>query len=179
MAFQLEWLSNNIRNVKIWLQGTPLLFILGNHDFLHPALMEQTLGSENINATNLTDKVFDFQGINFYGFPYVPAINGMWNYEREIPEMEVEAEKMVKALNQSHVEVLVTHAPLYQMLDLTNGNDVIGSSVMANAIDYKINKDMKPNYLLCGHCHEANGVAIRGDMLVSNAATTRHIIEIK
>lgn len=178
MAFQLDWLSQNIRNIKLWLQGQPLLFILGNHDFLHPQLMAQTLASEGITAINLTEQVVSFQNVNFYGFPYVPAINGMFNYEREIPEMELEVDKMVKALNQSSVEVLVTHAPLYQVLDLTHGNDTIGSTVITNALDYKVEDKRRPTYLLHGHCHESNGVTVRGDMLVSNAATTYHTIEI-
>jgi len=141
--------------------------------------MAQTLASEGIKAINLTEQVVTYEDVNFYGFPYVPAINGMFNYEREVPEMELEVEKMVKALNESFVEVLVTHAPLYQVLDLTHGNDTIGSSVITNALDYKVNDKRLPTYLLHGHCHESNGVTIRGNMLVSNAATTYHTIEIK
>jgi len=179
MAFQLDWLSQNIRNIKLWLQGRSFLFILGNHDFLHPQLMAQTLATEGIAAINLTEQVISYENVNFYGFPYVPPINGMFNYEREIPEMEFEAEKMVKALNNSYVDVLVTHAPLYQILDLTHGNDTIGSTVITNVLDYKMNKEHLPSYLLHGHCHEANGLAIRGEMLISNAACTYHIIEVK
>ena len=179
MAFQLDWLNQNLRNIKIWLQGCKLLFIPGNHDFLHPALMEKTLTEDGIDAKNIMEKVVNVDDVTFYGFPYVPAINGMWNHEREIPEMEIEVDKMVKALNATYVDVLVTHAPLYQYLDLTRGNDIIGSTVIANAIDYKLNKDKIPTHLLCGHCHEANGIAIRDKMLISNAACTYHTIEIK
>lgn len=179
MAFQLDWLSQNLRKIKIWLQGTPMFFIPGNHDFLHPQLTEQTLASDGIIATDITEKVHTFLGVNFYGFPYVPAINGMWNYEKEIPEMELEVDKLVKTLNETYVDVLVTHAPLYQTLDLTHGNETIGSTVLSNALDYKIEKNRLPMYLLCGHCHEAHGVSIRGEMLVSNAACTAHTIEVK
>lgn len=179
MAFQLDWLTQNLTNMKRWLQGTPFMFIPGNHDFLHHALMEQTIASEGISVIDATEKVVTFGGVNFYGFPYVPAINGMWNYEREVPEMEQEVEKMVTALNDRYVDVLLTHAPLYQILDLTHGNEAIGSTVISNALDYKVKKEMLPLHLLCGHCHEANGVAVRGEMLVSNAACTYHTIEVK
>jgi Icc-related predicted phosphoesterase len=178
MACQLDWLTQNIRNIKIWLQDTPLLFILGNHDWLHPELMEQTLCSGGIKAISLHDKIVTHQGVNFYGFPYVPSINGEFNYEREVPEMTVEVDKMVQKLQSTYVDVIVAHAPLYRVLDLTHGNTAIGSSVISTALDYKLNKDMTPATYLCGHCHEANGITVRNGMLISNAARTYHVIEV-
>lgn len=178
MEFQLQWLRDNIVNLKAQLQGHTMLYVLGNHDFLHPDLMEMELGSEGIKAINLTDKVTTFGDVNFYGFPYVPAIDGTWNYERELPEMQVEVDKMVATLNQTHVDVLACHAPPYKVLDLTIGNELIGSTVMANALDYKIARDMMPTHYLCGHVHEAHGVATRNGLLVSNAATAKQIIEV-
>ena len=131
-----------------------------------------------LEAFDLTDKTLKFQGVNFFGFPYVPSINGMWNYERGVPEMQKEVEKMVEALNKEYVDVLCCHAPMHGMLDLTMGNEVVGCSTIANALDYKVSRDMLPQYYLCGHIHEANGMTVRNGMMVSNAATTRHIIEV-
>lgn len=177
-AYQLEWLKGKISEMKPWLQGHPFLYVLGNHDFLHPGLMEYTLQSEGIKAIDLTDKIVTHEGVNFYGFPYVPAINGMWNYERETPEMQEEADKMVAQINVKYTDVLVCHAPIYKCLDLSYGNQVLGSNVIANTIDYKINNDMMPTTYLHGHIHESSGISIRKNMLVSNAAVTRHIIEV-
>ena len=179
MAFQMDWLGNNISMLKKWLQGRDLLFILGNHDFVHNALVEQVLNSEGIKAISLHDKVVKYKDVSFYGFPYVPPINGLFAYERELPEMNEEVDKMVEALNQEYVDVLVTHTPLYKVLDLTRGNSAIGSSALSSALDYKINKDMRPSVMCCGHCHESLGVSIYGDILVSNAATTYNIIELR
>lgn len=176
--FQLQWVKDHAAEMRQWLQGHPFLFILGNHDFMSPEMFEELLRSENINAINLTDKVTTFMGITFYGFPYVPAINGMWNYEREIPEMEVEVDRMVAELNKTHVDVLACHAPLHQSLDLSMGNQILGSSVITNALDYKLDKAMMPSYYLCGHIHEAHGMSVRNGMVISNAATTKHIIEV-
>lgn len=175
--FQLQWLRDNISEMKKWLQGHPFLFILGNHDFASPDVMEAELNFEGIKAINLTDKIVTFEGINFYGFPYVPAINGMFNYEREVPEMQIEVDKMVTELNNTYVEVLACHAPIYNCLDLTGDNRNLGSRVIADALDYKINEEMQPTYYLHGHIHAAHGIKMRNDMLVSNAATTQHIIE--
>ena len=140
--------------------------------------MESFLQSEGIDAHNLTDQVVTFQGVNFYGFPYVPAINGMWNYEREIPEMQKQIEPLVEALNKNYVDVLACHAPIYKVLDLSMGNEILGSTVIAEALDYKIARDMQPAYYCHGHIHEAAGISIRNHMLVSNAATTHLIIEL-
>jgi Icc-related predicted phosphoesterase len=178
MMFQLRWIRDNLNEFKSWLGGHPLLYVPGNHDFIDSNLLEFELRSIGLEAFNLTDKMLTFQGVNFYGFPYVPAINGMWNYERELPEMQKEVDRLVGDLNKTYVDVLACHAPPYKMLDLTMGNEVVGCQVMSTALDYKINKDMLPAYYLCGHIHEANGMAVRNGMMVSNAATTRHIIEV-
>jgi Icc-related predicted phosphoesterase len=177
-TFQSEWLCLNIRNMKKWLQESPFLFVLGNHDFMNPDAMESLLRTEGITAINLTDKIITYDNVNFYGFPYIPYISGDWNYEREIPEMQVEVDKMVTELNNKYVDVLVCHAPIHGTLDKTWGNEVVGSSVIANALDYKISKDTMPSYYLHGHIHEAHGIAIRNNILVSNAGTTQHLLEI-
>jgi Icc-related predicted phosphoesterase len=178
MVFQLNWLNNNINNIKQWTQGLPLFFILGNHDFLHPDLVEQTLRKEGIDATSLHEKIITHKEYNFYGFPYVPSMGTMWNYERSIPEMEVEVDKLVNALNKTHIDVLVMHSPLYGILDLNYGNENIGSSVILNALLYKVKPSMLPRYVLTGHVHENAGTAIKNNMLISNAATIQTIIEI-
>lgn len=178
MAFQLQWLRDSLPNIKSWLQGYPMLFILGNHDFLNPDVMELELRSLDIEAFNVTDKILSFQNVNFYGFPYIPAINGMWNYERELPEMGQEVDKMVEVINKTYVDVLACHAPPFKMLDLSRSNQLLGSTVIADALSYKVNPDMMPAYYLCGHIHEAHGVSIRNGIVYSNAATTQHIVEI-
>ena len=180
-VFQMKWMEDNVKTMKQQLQGHPYLFILGNHDFVNSQMLESFLCSEGIKAIDLTDKLVNHQGINFYGFPYVPAINGMFNYEREIPEMQVEVDKMmatVTATYSTQLDVLVCHAPPHKTLDLSKGNVILGSSVLANALDYKFAADRMPTYYLCGHIHCAAGLSLRNGMLVSNAACVQHILEI-
>lgn len=179
MAFQLDWLRQQAPTIKQWLRGHPFLFTLGNHDFLHADLVTMTLSEAGIlNARCLHDRVVNHDGVSFYGFPYVPAINGRWNYERELPEMQDEVDRMVKKLNAEKVDVLVCHAPLANALDLHMGNFHLGSTVITNALDYSLEKDKVPSHYLCGHIHEAAGVHVRNGMLVSNAAVTQHVIEL-
>lgn len=177
-AYQLEWLQNNIHHMKQWLQGHTFLFTLGNHDFLNQDLMSQVLNSSGIKAISLQDSIVEFEKVKFYGFPYVPAINGSFNYEREIPEMQQEADKMLAKISAERADVLVCHSPLANMLDLYNGKH-LGSSVLSDMLDYKLESNMQPNYYLCGHIHSSHGLAMRNNILVSNSATTQHIIELK
>lgn len=178
-VFQMNWLESHVSDMKQQLQGHPYLFVLGNHDFLNPDMVEHFLNSEGVKAINLTDKVVTHGGVNFYGFPYVPAIGGnTWNYEREIPEMQVDVDRMVEVLNKTYVDVVVAHAPIHKCLDLSYSNQVLGSTVIANALDYKLNKEMQPMCYLHGHIHEAHGLSMRNGMLVSNAAVTYQIIEV-
>lgn len=179
-VFQMKWLEENVGLLKQQLQGHPYLFVLGNHDFVHPSMVEAFLQGEGIKAIDLTDKVVEHNGVKFYGFPYIPAIDGRWNYERQTPEMQAEVDKMVEVLNNEEkpVNVLACHAPLVRCLDLSYGNMVLGSSVIANALDYKIDEKKMPTHYLCGHIHEAHGVTLRNGMLVSNAAVTYQILEV-
>lgn len=185
MEFQLNWLRNNLEKGTFgeWIRNYPFLYVPGNHDFLAHYQMEEELNKYAIKAFDLTDQLVTYNDVNFYGFPYVPFINGMWNYERHLPEMQLEVDNLVNNFkkfkdNNQFVDVLVCHDPPHNNLDLTFGNDIIGSTVMATALDYRLD-DMCPPYYLCGHCHEANGITIRNKTLISNAATTQHIIEVK
>ncbi|CAB4196939.1 COG2129 Predicted phosphoesterases, related to the Icc protein [uncultured Caudovirales phage] len=176
--FQLNWLKEKIPEIKKWLRGHTFLYVLGNHDFIFHNFVEQELTSAGIKSFDLTDKTVMYEGVNFYGFPYIPFIDGSWNYERQIPEMQAEVDKMIDVLNQSYVDVLACHAPPYPHLDLTIGNEAVGSTVISHALDYKLQKEMMPQYYCCGHIHEAHGITMRNGLCISNAALTRHIIEI-
>jgi Icc-related predicted phosphoesterase len=174
--FQMQWLKDNIENLKIQLQGKDFLFVLGNHDFVDPIKMEALLQSYEINAINLTNKLVSYAGVNFYGFPYVPTIDGRWNYERAVPEMQQEIRKL-KDIIDNHVDVLACHCPPYDCLDTDQGNH-FGNRIMNDMLDYQITEDKLPKYLFCGHVHQSNGIKMRDKMLVINSATTQNIIEI-
>lgn len=178
-AAQLQWVADNISPIKQWLNGHDLLFVLGNHDFLDPDKFVALLAANGVRAINLMDRVTSYFGVNFYGFPYVPAIGGnMWNYEREAPEMQKEVDRMLEDLQKTKVDVICAHAPLVRTLDLSYSNQILGSSIIANMLDYKIDDDKRPSHYLHGHIHEAHGLTLRNGMLISNAAITYQIIEI-
>ncbi len=178
MEFQYQWLESKIPVMKEWLQNHPFLFTLGNHDFLSAEFMAQILNAAGIKSFCLHDKITNLDGINFYGFPYIPNINGVWNYERSLDQMVPHIDLLSETLNQTYVDVLVSHPPPYKCLDLSNGNEFLGSTALSNALDFKIAQEMLPSVIMFGHIHEAQGVSMRNGMLCSNAATTQRIIEL-
>lgn len=176
--FQKKWLEEKIDNIQDMVSNKPLLFILGNHDFIDPNIMELILQSAGINAISISEKPVLFNQVCFYGFPYIPYIKGVWNYELSVPEMQIKVNEMANVINANYIDVLVCHSSIYKCLDLSWGNVSLGSTVIANMLDYKIDKDMMPSYYLHGHIHEATGISYRNDMVISNAATIQQIIEV-
>jgi Icc-related predicted phosphoesterase len=176
MLFQENWLGNQASNIKNWLRGYPFLFVLGNHDFVHPDRVEQLLNLYGIKATSLHEKIVSHENVNFYGLPYVPYINGMWNYECDEQEMKDHVDDMVGVCNKTYVDVIAAHAPISGKLDWFKTS--LGSSIIAEAFDYHIARDMMPSNYLHGHIHESNGVTLRNGMLISNAAVAQNIIEV-
>ena len=172
--FQLRWLETNIPYFKEWLQDKPFLFVPGNHDHVNPLLVELVLNSNNIYSIFLKEEILTFKNYNFYGFPHVPYINGSFSYELCVSEMKYKVDKMVSASKNMKIDVLVAHAPLANILDLTEYNIHIGNTIMSNALTYETNVD----YYFSGHCHSSHGITKVGNMLVSNAALTQHIIEV-
>ena len=174
--FQKDWLTKRIPDLKDMVGNYPFLFTLGNHDFLSSEIVEQLLQQAGIKAFSLNNKHVTIDSINLYGFPYIPYISGKWNYELMLPEMQIQVDKMTEQLNSVQTHVLVCHAPIYKTLDLAFSNNNFGSTVIANMLDYSISQNKMPVAYLHGHIHEAAGISIRNNLLVSNAATTQQII---
>lgn len=175
---QLNWLEKNLDKLKNVLSGRPYIYTLGNHDFVPSHKVEEMLKSVGIKAFDCEDKIVTVDNVNFYGFPYVPSINGMFNYECEVPEMNRHIDIMAEKLNKTYVEVIVAHAPMYQCLDYEGTGKSYGNQSMNNFFDYKIAKEMTPAYYLSGHIHRSAGISIRNGVGIVNAATTQIIVEI-
>lgn len=178
-AYQYGWIQQKIVRFKNWIQQKPYLFVLGNHDFMDPELLEEFLKKNGVDAYNLTEKVVGLNNVNFYGFPFVPPINGHFNYEKNSYDMADKVDAMVEVLNKTYVDVIAAHCPPEGILDFSTWQrQRFGNSQMTTALDYKISKDMMPQAYLCGHIHENHGMATKHGVLFSNAATVQHFIEV-
>lgn len=166
--FQYEWVFQNAEKIKLWTKNKPIVFCMGNHDFFNPCRLLKDMGVYIVDAT---DQFHAVLGANFYGFPYVPILNGIWNNERSGQDMHDEIQKMQKRLIDLNkfgsIDVFIAHCPPYGILDRV-GNENIGSVHLANLLTYSFPK--LPKLFLCGHVHESNGLMEMDEMKISNAA---------
>mgnify|MGYP000860232951 CR=1 FL=1 len=176
IKFQKEWLKNNYQYIKNIAGNKKFLFTLGNHDFINPDELENLLKSYGIDAVNLHNKVTTYNSFNIYGFPYVPYLRGNWNYERNHQDMLIEVNKMIDNIGDKYIHIFVCHSGLNGILDLNYSNDHIGSSIIRDALYYKLNN--LPILYCHGHIHESQGVSFKDSMLISNASKNYNIIEI-
>ena len=178
IPYQREWLIANLPAVRRALGDRLFLFIRGNHDFMSAAEMEGLMRDAGIRATCLepgpTNEVHTILGVRFYGFPYIPFIAGEWNFEARSAEMS----DRVSAIPEC--DILVAHCPPFGICaDVILGKGG-GNAPLMNWLGYECPK--LPRWLLCGHMHDSHGIGMfhrdNEVMLVSNAATTVHTLEI-
>ncbi len=176
---QEGWIIKNIDTIRTWLNNKPFLFSQGNHDFANPDRVEKLLRQAGIQAYNTENKIVSLFDYNFYGFPWLPYINGNFNYELEEKPMITEINNLADTLNKNYVDVLIAHCPPYKLLaeDLRNGIEY-GNREFRQLLDFKLQKDMMPQLICTGHIHSGSGIKPYKNTLISNAATTQFILEI-
>jgi Icc-related predicted phosphoesterase len=171
--FQRHWVRANAERFRAWLDGRTLLYCRGNHDFICPC---ETLNQFDIDARPLTNRRQVYDGVQFYGFPYVNPIAGEWFGELDFPDMCHALAPVLGMIDDGEIDVLVAHAPPYGILDLASPGQRHGNRVMADAFAYKLTR--VPKLYLCGHIHEAHGTSECLGVTVSNAATTQRVLEV-
>ena len=167
-ALQEAWISANAERLYRWTQGLPFLYCTGNHDYTDG---EALLREAGVDAHCLNGRELLFQGVRFYGFPWTKFFTGTWNMELRVPEMSDRIAEIPAC------DVLVSHGPMAGILDVNSYGESCGCPQMA----WRHPEEMQA--YLHGHIHESNGTALTVSeagrpMLVSNAATTQHILEI-
>lgn len=175
--FQLEWIENNLDQIKSWLGGRPIIASDGNHDFTSLCDALQKHGIEAYDATN---KIISYKGYNFYGFPWINYIAGEWNYECQILELDKHIRRLKDVLSENRIDVLIAHAPMANLLDLDEtGSRHYGLTLMSNLFMYGLDEKHWPKLYCCGHCHHSGGkIAHLNPMVVSNAATTVNMLTL-
>lgn len=181
--YQEYWVETNAKGIKEMIKDKPFLFSSGNHDFINPC---EILIKHGVNAIDLDNKVVDFMGYTFYGFPYIPAMDQNWNFERDSQEMRNEVINMIDRLKTAKkfdsLDILVAHCPLYGILDRVYAEN-IGNTHMNTFLEYQLPK--LPKAYFCGHDHQCGGnyaYFSRGTeadtMFISNAATKIRIYDL-
>jgi len=159
---QRDWLKREQWTIKKWLGGRTMLVVQGNHDFT-------IISCEGV--IDITNRRYEFGGVSFYGFPWVPAF-GPWNWGANEHEMF----ERVNRIPWGNIDVLMAHCPPHSVLDFCPSGH-IGNNQLSNAIIE--HGDNLPKWLLCGHVHEQGG-GINGyrTMTILNNATTQRVITL-
>lgn len=137
------------------------IFIPGNHDFIcqeneHVARLIMS------KATMLIDEEIVIDGVKFYGSPWQP-----WFYDWafNLPRGSTIAEKWAKIPEDT--DVLITHGPPKGQNDLvTYGMVEVGCADLRDRVF-----QVKPQYHIFGHIHEAYGMSTKDGVTFVNAAS--------
>lgn len=175
IPFQTQWIKSRIETFRSWLDGKHFIFSAGNHDFCTEFC--NILNEAGINAVDITNKLYRYKNITMYGFPWVPYIAGEWSYECQIDEMARHIRKLKDILIENKVDILLAHSPIANILDEYQGLH-LGNTLMANLFSYELEEKYWPKLYCCGHIHQAAGVSKLVNMIISNAATRVHTIDM-
>ena len=124
----------------------PILFVMGNDD-----LVELESSSSQFQA--LHGLRFEMQGFNFVGYQYsLPFMGGLF----EKPEVEIEEDLAALASQIDERTVLVSHSPVYGILDIVAMGGHAGSKSLKKVVELK-----NPLAHVHGHIHSCFGVSGR------------------
>lgn len=134
--------------------------IPGNHDFWLTSHF-QTLGKiAPPNFACLVDEMLTIKGINFWGSPWVPYINGRWCFEAEEGgDTTTDFLKKKFSLIPSCTDVLITHSPMrlgemdYSLQFDKDRNRPFGSASLRDVLNAR---DRLPYIQFCGHIHSGD-----------------------
>lgn len=133
-------------------------FCCGNHDLLFesmPNLAKETA----TNYTPLIDEGIIYEGIKIYFYPWTPTFYN-WAF---MTSEELLADKLAKI--PKDIDILVSHGPPREILDINDIGESCGSFALRKFIEERENL----KYVLCGHIHESGGLKVhyRGTTIIN------------
>lgn len=156
--------ANEVQDFLAWFAVQKFaykIFIAGNHDFFF-----ERETAENIKkiipdgVIYLNNEGITINGVKIWGSPVTPwFFDWAFNYHRG------EAIKRYWDLIPPDTSVLVTHGPVYGVLDKTVREQYVGCEDLLVSV-----KNIKPKVHICGHIHEAYGTVTKGETQFINAS---------
>jgi Icc-related predicted phosphoesterase len=169
VRYQERWARKNASAIAAWAGSRPFVFVPGNHDFFNP---KTDFAMAGMDVSWLPNGSVTIAGVHFYGYRFVPYVDGEWSGELSEHDIAEHAHSF------PDVDVLVTHAPPRGVLDYESGHHW-GSTALANEYVYQ-REGRQPKVWLCGHVHAEGGrQKPLGRTLVVNSATTYQVIELE
>jgi len=131
-----EWLINQPYRKKI--------LIAGNHD----GLLSSSFSKTEIDFEYLCDSGTKFEGLNIWGTPWTPWFHGVNPACKFFMANKTHLEKKFKLIPEN-IDILITHGPMFEVLDENKNKFNCGSYSLKNHINRST-----PKFHICGHIHE-------------------------
>lgn len=161
----LDWFSKLNYKYKI--------FILGNHDWLgqdNPQKFREIL-SQYPDIIYLENDYVEIEGIKIYGTPVTPFFfNWAFNVDRG-PDI---LEYWNRIPFDTHI--LITHGPVYSILDTTPDGRSVGCVDLYNTINERL---LGLKLFISGHIHCSSGYEVINDVQYVNAAILNERYEVQ
>lgn len=166
---QVEWLKTSFVPYLRSLPYYRIVVVAGNHDWAHyvsETRREAGAALRDGGIIYLEDESTEIDGVKFYGSPWQPWFyDWAFNFERRDPELGHPQAKKVWAKIPDKVDVLITHGPPLDILDLAPGERRVGCPILRERV-----LSVKPKLHLFGHIHGAYGVDEVGGVRFGNVA---------
>ena len=133
IATQTAWIKNYIDEINIWIGSRPLLYVQGNHDFVHL--------KDFVKSIELSSTPISLLGEQWCGLAEVPWINGRWNNEADLATMAAAVDRVISAPGT----ILLSHTPPASILAQEWGCQSLTSQLFYRENQYKA--------VLFGHVH--------------------------
>ena len=134
------------------------IFVPGNHDeFFEKVLPTAKMAMPGTHV--LVDEAVEILGIKFYGMPWTPTFFD-WYFMKDEDELAPYCEAIPE-----DTDVLVTHGPPAEILDMSYSGHVCGSPTLLAHL-YRV----KPKIHVFGHIHEGYGEHYENDTTFINAS---------
>jgi Icc-related predicted phosphoesterase len=157
----LNWFNNLNFKYKI--------FIAGNHDFFFEKASKREL--EHIippGIIYLQDSEVAIDGIKIWGSPVTP-----WFFNWAFNKPRGEPLRKHWALIPGNVDILLTHGPIYGVLDTVINDQHVGCKDLLKKV-----QEIKPRFHVFGHIHEGYGTVKIGATRFFNACVLNENYEL-
>lgn len=163
--------SHDIISQSIWLgmvfrpwlkevkeKANEVILIAGNHDFVFETGDFRYWAKDYLDCVYLQDSRFDYEGVSFYGTPWVPRLRSWAFYGNE--------EKLTNTFANipQDIDVLVSHGPpvgVNDALARSIHGEHAGSVELALVFEDRFNQDNPIPVNIHGHIHEGYGYTER------------------
>jgi len=137
------------------------IFVAGNHDWLYETNERfARFLTAKFNIKYLQDSSIEIKGLKIYGSPWQPRFYD-WAFNLMRGAEIAEKWKLIP----KDTDILITHGPPHEILDLTPNGDPAGCEELRKTVE-----EVKPKVHIFGHIHSGYGIIEKFGVKFINAS---------